>query len=65
MKFRRRAQIMKLHLCPEAKQGTISAFAQGSGKLDEKPDRDGGHQPRNCGTILVTGSLELYSPNDK
>ncbi len=56
---------MKLHLCPEAKQGTISAFAQGSGKLDEKPDRDGGHQPRNCGTILVTDSLELYSPNDK
>ncbi len=35
---------MKLHYCPEAKQGATSAFAQGSGKLDEKPDRDGGHK---------------------
>ncbi len=37
---------------------------KGSGKLDEKPDRDGDHQPETCGTILFTGSLELYSPND-
>ncbi len=53
---------MKLHLCPEAKQGTISAFAQGSGKLDENLIEMGAINPETVGTILVTGSLELYSP---
>ncbi len=44
---------MKLHLCPEAKQGTISAFAQGSGKLDEKPDRDGAINPETVVQYLL------------
>ena len=40
-------RIWKLHLRPEAKQGTISAFAQWIRETGQKPDRDGGHQPRS------------------